>query len=262
MNKIAKRFNYVWRMFGTAMGFALFGAGGILIAVVISPCIRLLYQDERRRLMAMQKFIKSSFRGFIELMTVLGVMEYRVVGLDKLTKSRGELVIANHPMLLDVVMLIAFLPQANCVVKEALWRNPFLAGPVKNAGYIQNQGSLDFIEQCVARLNEPNAPSLIIFPEGTRTQKGKKLNDFARGVANIALRAGVPIRPVVIRCTPSTLTKNEKWYNIPKQKFNLQLEVLDEIDLDKVLPNLTVSPKGARQLTAWLYQFFEQELSK
>lgn len=260
MKKQQSRLNYAWRMFGTMVGFGSFGVGGLLMASVASPCIRVMYQDDKKRIIAMQKLIKYSFRTFIETMSAMGVMNYEIHGLEKLQNSRGELVIANHPMLLDVVMLIAFLPQANCVVKEALWHNPFLSSPVKNAGYIQNQGSLEFIEQCVERLGEPNAPSLIIFPEGTRTQKGKLLNEFARGTANIALRAGVPIRPVLIRCTPTTLTKNEKWYHIPKQTFTLRLDVLDEINVNEILPEASSSPKGARQLTAWLYHFFEQEL--
>lgn len=260
--KIGQHINYAWRMFGTAVGFGSFGVGGLVMAGVASPCIRLMYQDDKKRITAMQKLIKYSFRAFIELFTMMGVMRYEINGLDKLANSRSEIVIANHPTLLDVVMLIAFMPQANCVVKEELWKNPFLSSPVKNAGYIQNQGSLDFVEQCVKRLQEPNAPSLIIFPEGTRTKKGELLNEFARGTANIALRAGVSIRPVLIRCTPTTLTKNEKWYSIPKRAFVLQLDVLDKIDIDKVLPNIEPTPKGARQMTAWLYHFFEQELSK
>ncbi len=54
--------------------------------------------------------------------------------------------IANHPTLIDVVVLIGLMEQANCVVKQALWSNPFTKGPVQSAGYILNAGSEQFIQ--------------------------------------------------------------------------------------------------------------------
>ena len=106
------------------------------------------------------------------------------------------------------------------------------------------------------------AASLLIFPEGTRTAKGELLNEFQRGAANIAIRANVPIRPVLINCTPSTLTKNEKWYHIPSQPFHIQVKVLDAIQVDDLLEDASVNPKNVRQLNHQLHQFFNQELSK
>jgi 1-acyl-sn-glycerol-3-phosphate acyltransferase len=44
-------------------------------------------------------------------------------------------------------------------------------GPVQSAGYILNAGSQQFIQDCVTRLKESDAASLLIFPEGTRTEK-------------------------------------------------------------------------------------------
>lgn len=259
---LKQKCNYAWRVAGTGLGFASFGVGGLLIATLVAPSVKLLSRDTERQAVLTQKVIKYSFRSFIEGLRLWGVMTYEIKGLEKLEQSYGELVVANHPTLLDVVTLIAFMPQANCVVKQALWDNPFTHGPVKSAGYILNLGSQAFIEQCIAKLSQPKAGSLVIFPEGTRTEKQTLLNDFQRGAANIAVRAKVPVRPVLIRCTPSTLTKNEKWYHIPARAFHLELDVLDSIDLDEILPELEVSPKGVRQFNAWLYNFFKQELAK
>jgi 1-acyl-sn-glycerol-3-phosphate acyltransferase len=195
------------------------------------------------------------------MMVKLGIMTYEVEGLEKLQQSQQELVIANHPTLIDVVVLIGLMERANCVVKQALWSNPFTKGPVQNAGYILNAGSEQFIQDCVSKLQQDHAASLLIFPEGTRTAKGEQLNDFQRGAANIALRAGVPIRPVLITCTPSTLTKNEKWYHIPDRPFHIQVKVLDAIRVEDVLDDVTVNPKNVRQLNQQLQWFFNQELS-
>lgn len=258
---VYQKINYIWRVIGTGLGFASFGIGGLIIALCIAPTVKLFARTSEQQMVLTQKVIKYAFRSFIEGLRLWGVMTYDVKGLSKLEHSYGELVVANHPTLLDVVMIIAFMPQANCVVKQALWDNPFTHGPVKSAGYILNLGSQAFIDACIEKFQQAKAGSLIIFPEGTRTQKNQILNDFQRGAANIAVRANVPIRPIVIRCTPSTLTKNEKWYHIPNRPFHLELDVLDVIELNQVLPEIEVSPKGVRQFNMWLYEFFNQRLS-
>lgn len=257
--------NYYWRVFATGLSFATFGAGGVAIALVISPTVKLLERDPEQRHVLAQKTIKYSFRGFVEMMRALGIMTYDVQDVEKLENSYGELIVANHPTLIDVVMLIAFLPQANCVVKQSLWTNPFTRGAVRSAGYILNRGSEQFIEDCVDKLSTDQAGSLVIFPEGTRTEKDELLNKFQRGAANIAVRADVPLRPVLIRCTPSTLTKSEKWYRIPKQPFHMELKVLDSVQISDIMPVTEVhktenSTRTVRQLNTWLFAFFKNEI--
>ncbi|AMW79796.1 acyltransferase [Acinetobacter sp. TGL-Y2] len=262
LNQLKKNGNYMWRVAATGLSFASFGVGGVVIGSIITPVVKLTTQDPVLRQKRTQKVIKHSFKGFTEMMVKLGIMTYDVQGLEKLESSRQELVIANHPTLIDVVVLIGLMQEANCVVKQALWANPFTKGPVQNAGYILNSGSEQFIQDCVVRLKQDQAASLLIFPEGTRTEKGYLLNQFQRGAANIALRAQVPIRPVLIRCTPSTLTKNEKWYHIPSRPFHIQVKVLDPIYLTDVLEDMTINPKNVRHLNHYLQQFFNQELLK
>jgi 1-acyl-sn-glycerol-3-phosphate acyltransferase len=259
-HKIKQKTNYVWRVGATGFSFASFGVGGMLIGGVIAPIINALTPEQKQKHFRAQQVIRYSFKGFTEMMVKLGIMTYEVEGLEKLQHSQQELIIANHPTLIDVVVLIGQMTKANCVVKQALWSNPFTKGPVKNAGYILNTGSAQFVEDCVNSLQENGAASLVIFPEGTRTEKGEMLNEFQRGAANIALRAKVPIRPVLISCTPSTLTKNEKWYHIPPQHFHIKVNVLDAIDINDILEDTTVSPKHVRQLNKQLEQFFHQAL--
>jgi len=261
-NQIKQKANYLWRVGATGFSFASFGMGGVIIGGLVAPLVNLSTRNPELRQQRTQKVIKHSFKGFTEMMVKLGIMTYEIEGLEKLQHSRQELVIANHPTLVDVVVLIGLMEQANCVVKQALWSNPFTRGPVQSAGYILNAGSKQFIQDCVAKLKTDQAASLLIFPEGTRTAKGELLNEFQRGAANIAIRANVPIRPVLITCTPSTLTKNEKWYHIPSRPFHIHVKVLDAIQVDDLLDDASVSPKNVRHLNHQLHQFFNQELSE
>ncbi len=261
LKNLKQKGNYCWRVAATGFSFASFGLGGMAIATVIAPVLNATTSDSEKRQQRAQNVIKYSFKGFTEMMVKLGIMTYSVEGLEKLQNSRQELVIANHPSLIDVVVLIGMMQQANCVVKQSLWSNPFTKGPVQSAGYILNAGSQQFVEDCVIRLKENNAASLLIFPEGTRTEKGMTLNEFQRGAANIAIRANVPIRPVVITCTPSTLTKNEKWYHVPSRPFHIEVKVLDAVQVSDLLDDLTVGPKQVRQLSRSFYKIFDEELS-
>ena len=261
-DQLKQKANYLWRVGATGFSFASFGIGGVAIGGLVAPLVNLSTRNPDLRQQRAQKVIKHSFKGFTEMMVKLGIMTYDIEGLEKLQHSQQELVIANHPTLVDVVVLIGLMEQANCVVKQALWSNPFTKGPVQSAGYILNAGSEQFIHDCVEKLRQDQAASLLIFPEGTRTAKGELLNEFQRGAANIAIRANVPIRPVLINCTPSTLTKNEKWYHIPSQPFHIQVKVLDAIQVDDLLDDASVNPKNVRQLNHQLHQFFNQELSK
>ena len=261
LKNLKQKGNYCWRVAATGFSFASFGLGGMAIASVIAPVLKATTSDSEKRQQRAQNVIKYSFKGFTEMMVKLGIMTYSVDGLEKLQNSRQELVIANHPSLIDVVVLIGMMQQANCVVKQSLWSNPFTKGPVQSAGYILNAGSQQFVEDCVTRLKENNAASLLIFPEGTRTEKGMTLNEFQRGAANIAIRANVPIRPVIITCTPSTLTKNEKWYHVPSRPFHIEVKVLDAVQVSDLLDDLTVGPKQVRQLSRSFYKIFDEELS-
>lgn len=261
LKNLKQKGNYCWRVAATGFSFASFGLGGMAIATVIAPVLNATTSDSEKRQQRAQNVIKYSFKGFTEMMVKLGIMTYSVEGLEKLQNSRQELVIANHPSLIDVVVLIGMMQQANCVVKQSLWSNPFTKGPVQSAGYILNAGSKQFVEDCVTRLKENNAASLLIFPEGTRTEKGMTLNEFQRGAANIAIRANVPIRPVIITCTPSTLTKNEKWYHVPSRPFHIEVKVLDAVQVSDLLDDLTVGPKQVRQLSRSFYKIFDEELS-
>lgn len=253
--------NYYWRVFATGLCFTVFGLGGVIIGGLVLPGLLLLHRNPVTRQARAQLLICRSFAGFIGLMHRVGIMTYEIHGLEKLAQSRGEIIVANHPTLVDVVMLISMLPRADCIVKKALWQNPFTRGPVQAAGYILNDDSNSLVEQCVQRLQSGQA-SLIIFPEGTRTVKGQRLNDFQRGAANIAIRSGANFRPVIIRCQPSTLSKNEKWYQVPSSPFHITIDVRAPLSVAGIVQESASSSMAARRVNDVLYRYFDEELEK
>jgi len=250
-----QRLNHAWRWLGTAFSFASFGIGGLLLPFIAMPALLLVPLKGNRRERRAQQVIHLTFRTYIGMMRALGVLSYEVKGLEKLSSAR--LVLANHPSLIDVIFLISLLPNANCVVKGKLLSNPFTRGPIRMAGYVANDDAEDVIAAADAAAEKGHA--LIVFPEGTRTTPGREL-DMKRGAANIALRCELDITPVVIRCTPTTLTKQDRWYQVPAKRVHFSIDVRDPIEIEPFHAGVAPS-RGARILTRYLNEYFNRELA-
>ncbi len=224
---LIKKLAYGWRLFGTGFSFFTFGVGGLILWFVIFPVLAIIPGTRREKIGRAQNAVHYSFYMFIGLMHRIGIMTYEINGLEKLNRP-GQLILANHPTLVDIVFLISRIKNANCIVKGSLWRNPFMRGPILNAGYISNSDPEQMIADCVEWLQ--SGGTMIIFPEGTRSIPGKPYQ-FQRGAANIALEANKIVTPVTITCYPSTLTKAEAWYQIPWRHFHLAMHVGEDLPL-------------------------------
>ena len=252
MQQISK----IWRFFATAFCFIVFGLRGFLMALLWLPLSRLKYPDGVARHQACRYSIHRSFKFFIGLMYWVGVVKVTSNNIEKLASIKGKIVISNHPSLIDVVVLISLIPNANCVVKQALWKNIFTRGILKNTGYLNNATPEKLIDDCRESLQQGS--NLIIFPEGTRTKPGSPLS-FQRGAANLALRCEANFQRVLIHVSPPALTKDWPWYRIPPRRIHLDLTVLDEFDIGCYLQdNISLS---VRQLTRDLQQLFTKELA-
>lgn len=244
-----------WRIIGTGLSFAVFGAGGLLMRVVVFPLLYVFVWRRERRVTVAREVIRITFRGFIGMMRVLGVLSYEIHGLEKLDR-RGLLILANHPTLLDTVFLMAFVHNADCIVKGKLRNNPFTRGPVRAAGYICNDDGPGLIEDCIASLR--GGSNVIIFPEGTRTP-APGLSQFKRGAANIAVRGRWNITPVVISCVPPTLGKGQKWWQVPVRRMHFRIDVRDDMVIDALMKGSDRDVLAARNVTEQLQTYFSKE---
>lgn len=244
-----------WRWIATALSFFIFGIGGVLISIFMLPVLYLLSGEQSIREQRGQKVIHYSFRLFIWIMKSLGVLTYQVSGVKNLPSAK--LIVANHPSLLDIVFLISMVPNANCVVKSKLARNPFTWGALKVAGYIVNSGKVEDVIEAAAKVFK-KGHVLIIFPEGTRTTPSQAFK-LKRGAANVAIRTKADITPVLIECKPTTLTKNDRWYQVPNKRIHFRMQVKDKLEVGPYLKNVSPS-KGARMLTSDLTNYFSKEI--
>lgn len=246
--------NRGWRLIATAIAFSTFGAGGLVLGVTVFPVLMLITRDADTLRCRSQHTVSLAFAAFVWWMKTLGLLSYEIRGREYL-QAPGQLIIANHPSLIDVVFLISLVRQIDCVIKQPLLHNPFTRWATRSAGYIGNSESAQLVDQCSAVLHRGR--SLLIFPEGTRTVPGQPIR-LQRGTANIALRAVDEIRPVLIRCAPSTLTKAEPWYVIPRRKPHWIIDVREPFALAPFRADDRPTPAAARQLTRHIEQYFSR----
>jgi len=218
----------VWRFFGTGLSFAVFGVGGLVLAILVFPAISLFSRDKKIRGLRARATVHHSFRGFLWMMHGLGVFDFDVDPRcrEAFAAQGGLMIVANHPTLIDVVQLLAEVKYGNCIVKRALWSNPFLGLVVRATNYIPNDDSEQLLDACVAALKD--GETLVVFPEATRTVPGRPMQ-LRRGAARVALAARAPIQMVHISCKPSTLTKAEHWFEIPRRRPCLRMKVGDRL---------------------------------
>ena len=248
----SSRLNHGWRIVATGLSFFAFGVGGVLLWALAFPMLALMVRKPARRQTLSRRLVQRSFAFHIELMRVLGVLSYEVRGRERLQRD-GLLILANHPTLIDVVFLISLLPNADCVVKSSLARNPFTRGPVRAAGYVCNDDGAGLVEDCIAAVRRGG--NLIIFPEGTRSRRDAPLR-LQRGAANIAVRGGLNITPIQLSCCPMTLGKGEKWYRVPARRFHVVVDIQPDINIASLLDGATSEAMAARQLTDHLTHYF------
>jgi len=242
-----------WRQFATGLSFIVFGSVCLIFGVTLFPAVCLPARDAETAKRRAQRVVQWWFWTFSRFMRMVGVISWEIHGAEKL-RVPGRLIIANHPTLIDVVLLIGYIPKVDCIVKGALFRNPFTRLPVSWAGYIGNDGdAMKLVSECVATLKAGN--SLMIFPEGTRSRPGEPLQ-IPHATARIAVESGAPILPVTIRCTPLMLNKGRPWHDVPPRPGHFVIEVGDPYYAHEVVGDAPSTTIAARRLShEWVRRF-------
>ncbi len=241
------------------LGFTVFGVGGLLISIFVAPLIFLIIRNPDRRQRATRRLAGYAFSAFIWVMRGLGVLSYRLTGIENVGNGHNQLILANHPTLIDVIFLVSLFPMVDCVVKEAVFKNPFMRGVVMPARYISGGSPGKMLNSCVARLK--SGSSLLLFPEGTRSVFGQPLT-FKLGASSIATRSGAEILPVIIQCSqPRFLAKNEPWYRVPPNKPLISIQIQHPVSMDKLIPGGLNSREATRKLNKALMRLFEKGLT-
>ncbi|MEE9191922.1 MAG: lysophospholipid acyltransferase family protein [Candidatus Aerophobetes bacterium] len=148
--------------------------------------------------------------------------------------SKGPAVVAsNHLSYLDPIVLGLITPRRmNFIAKEELFGNSLFRALITQLGAFplkRERFDRAGYERALAILREGGI--LILFPEGTRAQHGKP-GHLRQGAVRIALRAGVPLVPIVIAGTDSILPRGKRTIRLGKIRVEVG-KPLAAVKLDK-----------------------------
>jgi 1-acyl-sn-glycerol-3-phosphate acyltransferase len=165
----------------------------------------------------------------------------------------SKIVVANHPSLLDVVMMISLIPNADVIVRGNLTRNIIIRWVVKRLYILSSLDFADLVEACIHSMNEGNC--LVIFPQGTRTPRSGEIQ-LKKGAARISLLSGRHIVPVYIGGNDKFgLGKYDNWYDFNHtESYLYRIRMQDEIDPAKYADQ--EMPRAVRRLNNEIREIF------
>jgi len=247
---------YCWRVFAKWISFAVFGIGTIVLVTILFPVTKIVYHPHKRFQKKARGIVSRSFRFFVWIMTFLGILELDPGDKSAYRNLQGKIVAANHPSLLDVVMLISLVPNADCIVRGNLNKN-IVNGIIRQL-YISTSLTFERLtEDCIASLNEGNC--IIIFPEGSRTPRNAP-PIFRKGAVRISLASGCAIVPVHIGGTDKYgLGKKDPWtaFN-PTEKYIYRLRIKPELSPEKYLAESRIL--GVKHYNQELYRVLVNDI--
>jgi len=206
--------------------FVAFGLGGLVIGCVCFPLLAFFPQRRMRAL------VRASYRLFVGAARVTGLFRVDISPSDRalLARTRGRVIVANHLTLIDIVILVATLPDSTSIAKAAAKRNFFYSQIVRRV-FLVNDDPVRALDEAQRLLAQ--GVNIIVFPEGTRTPADAPSRKIRRGAAQIALHAAVPILPIRIGCDPPVLAKGQPWHDVADRTIVWTLRALDEIPVSR-----------------------------
>jgi 1-acyl-sn-glycerol-3-phosphate acyltransferase len=245
---------YIFRVWGKWFSFFFFGLSTLILVLVVFPVMRLIFHPAERFKKYGRLFVSSSMRFYVALMHFVGVVNLDVDSREKYRHLSSKILVANHPSLLDIVMLFSLIPNVDCIVNAYLDHNVIVKGVIRQL-YILNSLDVEKIfHACTESLNKGNC--LVIFPEGTITPRFGK-STVNKGAARVSLVTGCNIVPVHIGGTDKYgLGKKDPWLGFnTRERYVYSISMGPEINPEKYreLPPPIAVRAITREMKAFLF---------
>lgn len=172
----------------------------------------------------------AGINGVMFFVRAVGV-RVRVVGKQRIP-SGACLFVANHTSSADAPAVVGAIPRRIAVLlKQSLFQWPIVGHAFHLARFIPvNRGARDSAIASVEKATEAmrSGQSFLIYPEGTRSPDGR-LQEFKKGAAVMAIKAGVPIVPIACSGAHRIMQKR----SLVIHPGEILVEFLDPIDASK-----------------------------
>lgn len=202
-NRVSKN-RFPWTLWGfikSSTAFSLFISISIFFTVLGRSFIRLQVREKGKYV---YHLLVSKACWF--LMYVMGNVKKKIINPLKEDLKNPAIIICNHQSSLDIVPLIMLHPKILMLTNNKKWNAPFFGPVIRMADYFPSEEMEQKTEKIADRMK--HGYSLIIFPEGTRSETGD-IGRFHKGAFYLAENLQADILPIMIHGTNYTLTKKD-----------------------------------------------------
>ncbi len=185
---------------------------------------------------------------------VLGI-DFRIVGRENIPRQPC-VILSKHQSAWETIVLQAIFPWTSYVYKKELHWLPFFGWGIYLMPFvaIDRRAGTEALNQVAIKGQErlSQGYSIIVFPEGTRVEPGKKRR-YKIGGAFLAAQANVPVVPVALNSgefwpkgafvkTPGTITLSIGTAILPEsmsaEELNARAEAWIEAEMHRISPKL------------------------
>jgi 1-acyl-sn-glycerol-3-phosphate acyltransferase len=152
----------------------------------------------------------TALKGVLFFVRAVGV-RIRVKGIERIPK--GTIIFAaNHTSAADAPAVVGAIPRRIAILlKRPLFKYPIVGQAFHLARFIpvdrsDRDSAITSLEQATEAIK--SGQSFLIYPEGTRSPDGR-LQEFKKGTAVMAIKAGVPLVPIACSNAHRIMKKRE-----------------------------------------------------
>ncbi len=184
--------NGLWVLLRSIVLWIFLGTFTISVAAVANVLALLRLRAAVHRLAVFWAYTMASVMG----------MRLEVENVERLHQDGPVIIVANHQSMTDVLCFYIGLPKRfYWMAKASLFRIPIFGWAMRGAGHIpvvrdNRRRAMDSLFEAAEKI--AGGKSVIIFPEGTRSETDGTMQPFKKGSFILAKKANVAIQPVSI----------------------------------------------------------------
>ncbi|MBE8724916.1 1-acyl-sn-glycerol-3-phosphate acyltransferase [Flavobacterium hungaricum] len=230
------------------ISFFYYGFGGIVVSLFSLAIMPILPIKEEKKIKGL-RYVTSKFMKSVLYSNPF--ISKKVLNPNGETFDKPAIIIANHSSFVDILAIGQLSPKIIFLVNDWVYKSPIFGGAVRKLGfYPVSEGLESGIEPLRQKVKE--GYSLIIFPEGTRSESNQ-INRFHKGAFLLAEEFNLDILPILIHGASEA---------IPKGDFVIHHSSLTLSILERITPDNLAFGKNYAERTKLISTYFKSEFQK
>lgn len=154
------------------------------------------------------------------------LLPVKVEGRENIAEGQSYVFCANHQGAFDIFLIYGFLGRNfKWMMKQSLRNMPLVGLACEKAGFIfvdnKNVGRMKHMYEA-ARATLQGGVSVVVFPEGRRTETGK-IGVYKRGAFMLADELQLPVIPLTINGSYEVMRRQNDWHWVRWHRLRLTI---------------------------------------